>query len=97
MNQIDPDLYTDSTTFEVVKALANFPEVVKSAGEKYEPSFVARYLIDLAQKFNKFYNEYSIVVDDMRVKSTRIALVMAVKKVLHDGLELICIKAPNEM
>lgn len=97
LNQIDSDLYTDGTTFEVVKTLANFPDVVKSAGEKYEPSFVARYLIDLAQKFNKFYNEYSIVVDDMRVKSTRIALVMAVKKVLHDGLELICIKAPNEM
>ena len=97
LSKINLELYTDQTTFEVVKALSAFPDVVISAGEKYEPSLVARYLIDLDQKFNKFYNEYSIVVDDKEVKATRVALVMAVKKVIKSGLSLICIKAPNEM
>lgn len=97
LSKINLDLYTDHTTFEVIKSLSAFPDVIINAGEKYEPSIVARYLIDLAQKFNKFYNEYSIVVDDEEVKTSRVALVMAVKKVIKTGLSLICIKAPNEM
>ncbi|MCQ2979562.1 MAG: arginine--tRNA ligase [Clostridia bacterium] len=96
-SKVNPELYQDQTTFEVIKALNNYQNVIVSAGEKFEPSYICRYLIDLAQKFNKFYNEYSIVVDDEEVKATRIALVSAVKKVLKDGLHLVCIKAPDEM
>ena len=83
--------------FEVVKSLAAFPETVVEAAEKYEPSYVARYAVDLAQKFNKFYFDCKILTAEEGVKQFRLALTGAVLRTLKNALGLLGIGVPDKM
>lgn len=82
---------------EVVKAVASFPDAVKEAAEKYEPSIIARYAVDLSQIFNKFYLECKILTAEEGVKGFRIALTRAVKQTLTNALGLLGIGVPEKM
>lgn len=86
----------DADSWEVIKSLNNFPSKVKEAAVKYEPSVVAKYLIDLAQKFNKYYSKHKILTDDAQ-KEARLALVYSVSVVIKEGLSLLGIKSPDKM
>ena len=68
-----------ASEYEVVSLIGKFPEIVKSAGEKYEPSLVTRYAIDLATAFNKFYIDCKIAVPEEDVKNFRLSIAKAVK------------------
>lgn len=82
---------------EVVKAVASFPDAVKEAADKYEPSIIARYAVDLSQIFNKFYLECKILTAEEGVKGFRIALTKAVKQTLTNALGLLGIGVPEKM
>ena len=71
--------------------------MVVLAHKNYEPHTIARYSIDLAQGFNRFYHDHAILVDDVQVKQARVALVKAVKITLENALNLICLEAPEKM
>lgn len=86
----------DDDSWAVVKLLADYPRIIERAATQYEPSVVAKYLIHLAQSFNKYYAHSRILQDDEGINS-RIALVESVASVLADGLNLLGIKAPKEM
>ena len=64
---------------------------------RYEPSVIARYLVDVAQSFNKFYHDNIILADDENVKNARLALVDAVRTVIKSGLAILGIDAPEQM
>ena len=83
--------------FEVVKALASFPDTVKDAADKYEPSYIARYAVDLAQKFNKFYFDCKILTAAEGVKDFRIELTKATLRTLENALGLLGIGVPDKM
>lgn len=83
--------------FELLKALGDFPETVKSAAEKYEPSYVARFCVDAAQKFNKFYFDCKILQAEEGVKQFRLRLTEATLTVLSNALALIGIGVPEKM
>ena len=87
----------DEEEFEVVKSLAAFPETVVEAAEKYEPSYIARYAVDLAQKFNKFYFDCKILTAEEGVKQFRLALTGAVLRTLKNALGLLGIGVPDKM
>ena len=95
----DPDYsgVTGAEACEVLKLLDSYPDVILSAAEKYEPCYVSRFLVDLAQAFGKFYLTCNIAKAEDGVKKARLMLVKAVKSVLKDGLELLGIKAPEKM
>ena len=82
----------DDESYALIKLLSRFDETVEAAAQKYEPSIIARYLIDLAQAFNKFYISHKVVGDNART-----ALTYCVKNVLKNGLALILIGAPEAM
>ena len=83
---------------ELVKALAVFPDTVKAAAEKYEPSFVARYAVDVAQKFNKFYFDCKILAaEDEKTKNFRLALTNATLQALKNAFALLGIGIPEKM
>ncbi|WP_326717255.1 arginine--tRNA ligase [Vagococcus jeotgali] len=86
----------DVDSWEVIKALNNFPEKVVEAYNKYEPSVLAKYLIDLSQKFNKYYSKVKILDDDSQ-KEARLALVYSVSVVIKEGLRLLGIESPDMM
>lgn len=83
--------------FEVVKALAAFPDTVKESAEKYEPCYVARYAVDLAQKFNKFYFDCKILNAEENVKGTRLEITKATLQTLKNALALLGIGVPDKM
>ena len=83
--------------YEVVKALAAFPDAVMEAAEKYEPSIIARYAVDLSQKFNKFYFDCKILTAEEGAKAFRIELTRATKQTLTNALSLLGIGVPEKM
>ena len=83
--------------YAVISSLSKFPDVVISAAEKYEPSFVTRYAIDLAKVFNKFYIDCKIAVEDENLKNFRLSIVSAVKITLTNALNLLGIETVEEM
>lgn len=82
---------------EVVKLIAAFPDAVKEAAEKYEPSVVARYAVDLAQKFNKFYIDCKIITAEGETKDFRLALTRAALQTMKNALSLLGIGIPEKM
>ena len=93
-----PKNYTpNAQEFEVIKALAAFPETVKDAAEKYEPSYIARFAVDLAQKYNKFYIDCKILTAEGDAKDFRLALTRATLQTLKNALALLGIGAPEKM
>ena len=82
---------------EVVKAISAFPQAVKDAAEKYEPSIVARFAVDLAQKFNKFYFDCKILTAEGDKKNFRLALTAAALTGLKKALALLGISVPEKM
>ena len=87
---------TDDISWTVIKLLHRFPQVIETAFAKYEPSHIAKYLLDVAQAFNKYYGNVRILEENAE-KESRLALVNAVAVVLKEGLRLLGIEAPEEM
>ncbi len=83
--------------FEVIKAIAAFPNAVSEAAEKYEPSVIARAAVDLAQKYNKFYIDCKILTAEGDSKSFRLALTRAALQTLKNALALLGIGVPEKM
>ena len=90
-------LSKSDSAYELTKLIYAFPGVVEQAGEKYEPSIITRHIIDIAQCFNKFYHDEHIIVDDEVEKISKIALVIATKRVIATGIGLLGMKAPERM
>ena len=95
--QLPPEYVPNTQEFEVIKELANFPQTVIDAGEKYEPSLIARYAVDLAQKYNKFYIDCKILTAEGATKQFRLALTQAVHVTLKNALALLGIGVPEKM
>ncbi|QTP53684.1 arginine--tRNA ligase [Billgrantia sulfidoxydans] len=81
----------------VMNRLARFPEVVDHAAASREPQQVAQYLLDLAAEFHSCYNAVKVMVDDDELRNARLALGLATRQVLRNGLDLLGVSAPEEM
>lgn len=81
----------------VVTSLIRFPDIVEKAGETCKPSLIARYLLDLAREFNRFYHQCPVLNTEEDIRAARLALIDAVRQVLANGLYLLGIAAPQEM
>lgn len=95
--EIDSSLLTDEASVSLLKELIRFPEVVETAAERLEPSVVARFVMSVAQAFNHFYHENQCNVEDEKLKSARVKLVIIAKKAIKDGLDLLGMKCPEQM
>ena len=93
----DAKYITSESAHELIKLLYALPEVIIEAGDKYEPSVVTRHIVDIAQAFNKFYHDEHILVDNEDEKAAKLALVIAAKAAIKNGLGLLGMKAPEKM
>ena len=96
-NDIDYSLLTDAESLDLLKEISRFPKVVVDASEKYEPSVVARFAVDVAQAFNKFYNANRINVEEKNVRDARMTMVHLTRKTIKDALLLLGIECPEQM
>lgn len=94
---IDYTLLTDEASIGLLKEIERYPQVIKDAAERYEPSVIARYSIDLAHAFNKFYHECQINVKDETTKYTRTNVVKIARYIIKDALSLLGIQCPEQM
>ena len=99
LEKAEPDYAALSDPFsqDVVRLIEQFPDVLKSAVNRSEPSMVTRFAVDLAQAFNKFYYENKVMVEDGGVRAARLLLTDAVRQVLKQALYLIGVEAPERM
>ncbi len=93
----DPSYITGDSAHELVTLLYEMPAVIQEAGEKYEPSVVTRHIVDIAQAYNRFYHDEHILVDNEDEKVAKVALVMATRAAIRNGLALLGMKAPEKM
>ena len=77
--------------------LAKYPQMLAAAAEDFAPHDVTFYLRDLAAAYHSYYDSERILVDDENVKHARLALVAACAQVLHNGLALLGVGAPDKM
>lgn len=94
---VDCSYLCSESAYELIKLIHKFPAVVIDAGEKYEPSIVTRHIVDMAQAFNRFYHDEHILVDNEDEKIAKVALVIAAKDAIKNGLALLGMKAPERM
>lgn len=94
---IDYHVLAEPDAMELLKEISRFPKVIADAAEKYEPSIVARFAVDVAQAFNKFYNSTRINVPEENIKNARVMLTYLTKKTIRDALSLLGIAAPEAM
>lgn len=95
--EIDYSVLTDAESMDLLKEISKFPKVIMDAAEKYEPSVVARFAVDVAQAFNKYYNASRINVEEENIRNARVTLVYLTKKTIKDALELLGIQCAEQM
>ena len=84
--------------FAVIRQLYNFPEVILKTAESYKPHLLCHALLSLAQAFNEFYHQCPVLSDEeINLSKARLLLVDCVRQVLANGLNLLGIKALEEM
>ena len=83
--------------YNLLSLLAEYPEIIKQSAEKYEPSMITRYAVDVSEAFNKFYFDCKILGEEDGVKNFRLALTFATKTVIRNALSLLGIKTPEKM
>ncbi|HEM3178972.1 arginine--tRNA ligase [Streptococcus suis] len=86
----------DAESWEIIKHIQNFSNVVERAGDKFDPSLIAKYAINLAQAFNKYY-AHTRILDESPERDSRLALAYATGLVLKEALRLLGVKAPEKM
>ena len=94
---INYDLLDNVDSAEVLKVIASLNKTILNSMKKNEPHIVTRFVLDLAQAFNKFYHDNSILVEDVELRKARLALVAATRQALENGLALLGMKAPERM
>jgi arginyl-tRNA synthetase len=93
----DLELLKSEEEFDLLKLIAFFPDIVRLSAEGREPHRVTTYLQSLAGAFHRFYSRHRVVTQDSALTRARLILVLGVRGVLRNGLNLIGVSAPEKM
>jgi arginyl-tRNA synthetase len=88
---------TEPEELNLIKTMARYPEVILSSAEAMEPHRVAFFLMNLAAAFHAYYNKHRVLTDDPVLARGRLYLIVAVQKVIRNGLTLLGVSAPDQM
>ena len=95
--KVDATLLTEPSEMDLIRMLAAFPQEIVMAAEKYDPSRINRFVIDLASAFHRFYGNCRIQGADPAVQQARLALCIGVKNVIFNVLTMFKINVPEKM
>ena len=95
--QMDLTALTDKNAQALIARISEFSETLSVAAKECAPHTLCFYLKDLAGDFHAFYNAERVLVEDERTRNARLALLLAARQVLHNGLDLLGISAPEKM
>lgn len=97
LNSTDLSPLISTSEMHLMQTLAEFPEVVMNACADLSPHSIATYLKELASQLHSYYNDTKFLVDDASTKLARLALIAATQQVIHNGLSLLGVSAPQKM
>lgn len=97
IEQMDLSALSDQYAQALIARISEFPETLTVAAKECAPHTLCFYLKDLAGDFHAFYNAERVLVDDEKVRNARLALLMAARQVLQNGLDLLGVSAPEKM
>ena len=95
--EVDLSPLTSKYESGLLRALADFPELLATAARELSPHLVCVYLADLAAKLHSYYNAEKFLVENEKLKLARLALIVATRQVLKNGLAVIGVSAPEKM
>lgn len=93
----DLSLLKESKEKELLILMAKYPEIIAQAGEKYNPSELAKYLFELTRLFSDYYHEVNILKAETKIKKARLAMIKALAQILHNGFDILGLEALEEM
>jgi arginyl-tRNA synthetase len=97
LNDANPSLLDSGQETALLSALMEYPVVIENAARELSPHLIAFYLRALAADFHSYYNSTRVLIDDESLKRARLALAVAVRQVLRNGLALLGVSAPEKM
>lgn len=97
LETVDTSMLTSDTEIALIKALAQYPEVLKISADEYDPSNINRYLLMLAGAFHRFYTSNRIKGETSVVMDARLKLVDSTRVVLRNGMQILGLTAPVKM
>ena len=91
------EMLQEPEEINLIKAMTRYPEVVEDSAKYMEPHRITFYLMDLASSFHTYYNKHRVLSDDPLQSKGRLYLVLAIQKVIRNGLSLLGVSAPDRM
>ena len=95
--ELDYSLFKEEKEHELILRLAKYPEVVKRAGDTFNPSEITKYLFELSQSLNDYYHQISILKAEEETKKARLVLLEQISQVIENGLGILGIEVVEEM
>lgn len=96
-DKIDFSTLGKKEEIEILKLLYNFPEIIKKSAISYNPSYLANFLLELAQKFNTFYHQCPVLQAEEKIVQARLSLITSVAQVFKNGLKILGIETLDHM
>lgn len=91
------DLLNASHELDLLTMLSRFPDMIHASAQSCEPHQIAFYLRDLANLLHSYYNAVQLICEDDNLRSARICLLLAIRQVLKNGLDLLGVSSPESM
>jgi len=93
----DSFVFYSQAELKLIKSIGIYPEIVLQATKELAPHQIANFLKDCAAELHSYYNDSKFLVEDEKIKIARLSLINSAKYVLRNGLDLLGIKAPQQM
>ena len=94
---IDKEIINSDEVYNIFKKVYEFEEILEQTAEKYEPSILTSYLLELAKAFNQYYNKHRISTDDVNLRKLGSIICIITSKVLVNGMNILGIEMPDKM
>lgn len=95
--KVDFELFKQDHSFELIKTIAQYEEILVKAKEEYSPSVLAKYLLVLASYFNSFYAKEKIMVENDLERNTKLCLISIIRNILDEGMRLLGMQVIKKM
>ncbi len=95
--KVDYSLLTEATEKALIMKMAKYSEIIAKGADNHDPSEITKYLFELCQSFNDYYHNVQIIKSEPELQAARLEAIKAVGQIIRNGLELLGIKAINEI
>lgn len=96
-SKINYEYYTNDASYELIKTIDDYENILIKAKEEYAPSVLAKYLLSLASYFNSYYAKEKVMVEDDVERQSKLYLISVVRHILNDGMGLLGMQVIKKM